>query len=214
MNEELYNKLYTAGEMLGKINSLMQNRIGWENELKQRKSNAEHTGAVLCFAAGIFWVIINIFMVIPMFAPNARINGGIIAAYLLLSVIPSFIMLFFSGKIIFYDKEKDKKSIKEAEDAISAINDEIKRVWDYQKIVFLPEEYRYELAVAFMAKEVYDNRVDTLEVALDRYDRQLFRWSVEHMQEAMLAEQQRQSILLAGVQATSFATGVGVWMNN
>ena len=79
---------------------------------------------------------------------------------------------------------------------------------------FIPEGYRFDVAINYMAKMVYDDRADTLRNALDRFDEQMHRWKMENAQEEFLKIQALQLKQLNDLKAISFATGVGVWMNN
>ena len=59
-------------------------------------------------------------------------------------------------------------------------------------LAFLPEDYRYPLAVSCFIKYALEGRAPTLQDALDRFDEQQHRWKMEEAQQQMLKMQQQQ----------------------
>lgn len=86
------------------------------------------------------------------------------------------------------------------------------------EIVFLPDEYCYPLATGYLVKCVQQQRAKSLQEALDKFDEQLHRWTLEANQQEMLRRQQIQSQQLneirhsinfnTAVTAAGFATDI------
>ena len=210
MNEELYNRFCEASLMLKKLNELYQNRVNCDCLLQKRKDKATHSGAYAVLAFFLVFFIVHLGLIAALYqSPGFWV-------YLAIVGIPFAIWAVYSLKTVISKKvrEEDENGIKECEDKLRRINEEIEATFDLSKIDFIPDEYHYDIAVDYMKKSVFDGRSETVKEALDRYDEQMHRWKMENMQEKILAAQQEQLKQLNDLKAINFATGVGVWMNN
>lgn len=68
---------------------------------------------------------------------------------------------------------------------------------------FLPDDYWYPLATAYLVKAIASGRVTTLGEALDRFDAQLHRWRVEEANAELLSQQQAQTAHLRSIRTSS-----------
>ena len=77
------------------------------------------------------------------------------------------------------------------------------------EIIFLPDEYCYPLATGYLVKCVQQQRANSLQEALDKFDEQLHRWTLEANQQEMLRQQQLQSQQLNAIRhSIDFNTAV------
>ena len=61
---------------------------------------------------------------------------------------------------------------------------------------FLPDGYRSQLAVAFMERVVRNRRADTLKEAINLYEEQLHRWTLENQGRKMLQQKELQTAMI------------------
>lgn len=94
-----------------------------------------------------------------------------------------------------------------AKDATQAGNDIIQE--NISEIIFLPDEYCYPLATGYMVKCIQQGRAATLQEAMDKFDEQLHRWTLEANQQEMLHQQRIQMQQLNQIrQSINFNTAV------
>ena len=77
-----------------------------------------------------------------------------------------------------------------------------------KQLEFLPEDYRYPLATEYMIKVVGTGRAGNINEALNMFDEQMHRWTMEQSAKSILAEQKRQSQQLRALQGTASAAAV------
>ena len=76
-------------------------------------------------------------------------------------------------------------------------------------LIFLPNSYWYPLATGYLVKTVQEQRAATLQEALDKYDEQLHRWTLEANQQQILQQQRVQSRQLDNINSSiNFNTAV------
>ncbi len=84
------------------------------------------------------------------------------------------------------------------EKAIDQLISESKAFSEKNRVVldFLPDIYRSQLAAAFMERTVRTGRADTLKEAINLYEEQLHRWTLEEQGRRMLQQKELQSDMI------------------
>ena len=86
-----------------------------------------------------------------------------------------------------------------------------------EALAFIPESYRYPLAVSWFIKFAQEGRAPTMQAALDRFDEQQHRWRMENAQRNMLQLQRQQTEQLNAIRNdinwNTAITSIGVAAN-
>ncbi|MBQ3824363.1 MAG: hypothetical protein II808_04035 [Clostridia bacterium] len=208
MNTALYSQLYAANDMSNKLEESRTNFELWKKEAdKYNRKIAKGRNAVLwiCVIAAI---IVNI--VVFFAALNKKDAGAMVLTTFLISAA---VCVALPLAMHFILKAVYKKKIADTRAKADEWSEHWKKIYNPSLLAFLPENYRYPIAINYMANIVYSDRAQTLNEALNKYDEQLHRWKMENTQEAILAEQQFQTRQLSDIHTAAVATAVGVWRN-
>lgn len=109
-----------------------------------------------------------------------------------------------ADKATQYWKEVATPAIQKIRQQIREIEDERDRFLNEYAYVldFLPEDYRDVMAVGYMEECIRNLRADTLKEAINLYEEQKHRWTLENLSQQMLAETElHNQIMQAGFQA-------------
>ena len=109
-----------------------------------------------------------------------------------------------ADKATQYWKEVATPAIQKIRQQIREIEDERDRFLNEYAYVldFLPEDYRDVMAVGYMEECIRNLRADTLKEAINLYEEQKHRWTLENLSQQMLAETElHNQIMQAGFKA-------------
>ena len=110
----------------------------------------------------------------------------------------------YADKATQYWKEVATPAIQKIRQQIREIEDERDRFLNEYAYVldFLPEDYRDVMAVGYMEECIRNLRADTLKEAINLYEEQKHRWTLENLSQQMLAETElHNQIMQAGFKA-------------
>lgn len=185
MNAELLNKLQQANEVI--IGS--DTHFSKSKQLKEKAEKKEITGLISFLSAAIFFAIALAYI-------SENVGGIKFSIPIILFALT--VALILAGISLIRTSGKNKKEANTEESiAINILNE------GDEKLSIIPDEYRYPIASSYILKMVYSDRADEMRQALALYDEQLHRWKMENAQNAMLAEQMRQTETLKSIKKRS-----------
>lgn len=212
MNKELHSKLVDACEyycMLDKydkaIEKLNAKVVYFENEKKKigkaPANTAPNVIIILLFCIPLCFIVASCVFFF------SKILG--LLTFLLLCLISCF-------SAVRYKKHCEKKNKQEQEKAYKYYNEVIEPArrenskslyslsrehGDFRRanlhvLNVVPEHYRNNLAVAFMERAVRTGRADTIKEAINLFEEQLHRWSIEEKAQCLVEQNQLQTDML------------------
>ncbi len=202
--DELLNKLSSAIEPARKIDDAYR-----KYQEKDYKFNSYKTGT--SGGAIVLAILLHIFVVPVVCLIIAFIIGGIQDsgsafgnAFLILWILSVAFTIF-----IFVMSKRNKVNTKQnlanqRDNAYDKYQERLKKY--YNKLTFLPPDYRYLDAVESFYRYVNNSRANDIQQAMNLYEEEMHRLRMENSQAAMLREQQRQS----SIQAAQLATQIGI----
>ena len=221
--EELIKKLQQVLPGLQRVEAMDEQLQDLEAEKQALSVKVKgHLGRNLGIFIGVYFVlacvlrgiISGIFLMtsaLYMDSDIAAISSGAIA---IVSLIVG-IAIFVGGILIIINM--DKSSRKKYEGQLYNVEDKIhelseQRDLEVQKVLpeiqFIPENYRYSIAVQYMLDAFRNQRADTFKEAINLYEEQLHRWKLENASEQMLTLQRQQMSELNRINANTTVSAI------
>lgn len=202
--DELLNSLSSAIEPARKIDDAY--RKYQEKEYKYNCYKTGTNGGII-----VLTILLHIFVVPIVCLIIAFIIGGIYDsgsafgnAFLILWILSIVFTI-----LIFVMSKKKKMDTKQnlayqRDNAYDKYQERLKKY--YNKLTFLPPDYRYLDAIESFYRYVNNSRANDIQQAMNLYEEEMHRLRMENSQAAMLREQQRQS----SIQVAQLATQIGI----
>lgn len=179
-------------------------------QLSERRHCAYKTGPSI---AGVVTAVLMHIFVVPFLClfilATSNSNGSIIG---ILLVIPFWLLCIIATVLIFIasimGKKKKKQNLANQRNEAYAQYQNVLKMY-YDRLTFLPPDYRYEEAIRCFYKYVNNSRANDIQQAMNLYEEEMHRLRMENTQLAMLREQQRQS----SIQSAQLATQIGILMS-
>ena len=209
MNQQLYDQLIAAGQVLMKQHEEIERcvkirmnikkiKLETEDILKKKKVEYKARFVVGAILAGLFFL--PAFFFLGMIGSYESVNSMfstffftglpcLIGVALLASIPMSKFTLAKKVEAEYQaTKEINDRNIVKLEVEIQKIQEDLKEYMrqNQHKLSFIPEDYQDIQAVSFMIRVVHNLRADSLKEALNLYDLEL-----KHQQTLAVAEQQR-----------------------
>lgn len=198
--EDLLNGLYQASRVIEEAFGYFAEETAARKKAERNRTLGENKYKYMFLLIIPITIAISTVMSIFISPIGANSSEGVqrfLISLVLLIPLPSAAVIYFIliRPIINGKKKAVQKTyqegIRQADElhakAISVLQDNV------DKLAFIPEEYRYPLAVSYLIKYLQEGRAQTLQDALDRFDEQQHRWKMESAQQQMLQLQQQQS---------------------
>jgi hypothetical protein len=226
--ETLLNNLYTAQQIINEA----YGRFNTEQAVRSQATRTRDAGLkklkdsrllILPITIAVFIVMfisIGTFVEIAHLEKNLSLRNVLVPIILFGSPVGGAAIYFLLVRPIIKKKEKKLQTACENElqraDALHGEGISILRQ-NGEALAFIPESYRYPLAVSWFVKFAQEGRAPTMQDALDRYDEQQHRWRMENAQRNMLQLQQQQMNQLNAIRSdinwNTAITSIGVAAN-
>lgn len=203
------------GEMLPFMREFddLDAKIGnYKNKIKQDQKllkSKDQTGFIVCLIIGV--VLVPFFATIMMLLlrigeVSAAIAGiGIFLGYLIIATLVIICVYALESSGYKNKTKKLNEEIARLQKEIAIMEPRLEKVFDIlaERIVVVPENYRYLMAVECMYAYFVNRRADSLKEAINLYEEELYRMRQEQRSEQMVALQRQQNSALNNISASS-----------
>jgi hypothetical protein len=170
---------------------------------KNGKQKLAYAKNIYYSASTNFWVWFALLFCSPVFLVAILLMTFSLWSFIFLT-IPLIIALVVGYILfpVFFVKRKKAKGKKVEEESQKERELGAKVLSDNAELLsILPFDYRYPLAIDYIAKLFETDRVDSMREALRMFDEQKHRWTVERAQHQILNAQKEQAALLDDIRS-------------
>lgn len=173
--------------------------------IARHSHNGNLLGAVS--AVSVFIIIGVLFNGVIRNMGNAAITGIFMILYV---AGPVFTFLYIRKKLGEYSPDSDPQVL-QMRAAVGELSKRYESVALSNAAVInaLPRDYRYLYAAQFFEQALVNGRADSMKEAVNLFEEDQHRKSLENMNRQMLFDNQRQAEMLAGIESSSRAAAVG-----
>lgn len=122
-----------------------------------------------------------------------------------IAIIFFFLMFFIQSRHTKKTKKYYDKKISGIQAEINLLQSETQFIYESNSHLFsfIPEYYRYPIAITYFYQALINGRADSLKEAINLFEEQLHRWKIENYQQQLLEIQNQQKVYLEKINHNS-----------